>query len=127
MSTRKDPKDPFYQQGDVLIVPIPASEWPARRQARSHLLIRPRPGNILAEGEATGHAHRIVPIPESGCTTDDIELLSVGGSVFFRILRGEARVIHEEHKPFTIPAGTYRSNIVREADHFAGRVSNVAD
>jgi hypothetical protein len=38
-----------------------------------------------------------------------------------------AEIRHEEHRPITVPAGTYLVDIVREFDHFAKQVRLVVD
>lgn len=96
----------FGQQGDVLIekasIPKDAKELGHR---------------TLAEGEATGHAHRA-----SAGT-----LLESGQRRFLRVPKGGATVAHEEHKPVTLPAGEYEVRIVREYDHFAEEARAVRD
>ena len=80
----------LWRHGDVLIASIP--QIPAGTQ--------PRHGTVLVYGEATGHAHRI----EDPGTA---EILARGNELFLRVL-SEARIVHEEHLPITLPAGTYR-------------------
>jgi len=61
------------------------------------------PTRTLAEGEATGHAHRV----------DRGEIRRVTEAVTQRILAlGEAALLdHEEHKAQEIPIGTHRSAV----------------
>ncbi|HEY0734376.1 MAG TPA: hypothetical protein VGD69_05680 [Herpetosiphonaceae bacterium] len=87
----------MWRHGDVLIAAI--SKMPADA--------KPRPGTILAYGEITGHSHRLQN-PESA------ELWEAGGRLFLRILSESATVVHEEHKPITLPRGTYRVWMQRE-------------
>lgn len=97
----------LYQQGDCL---IETCAVPARAKARN--------GNVLAEGEATGHAHRV---------EGEAELLELGRRLFLRVLRGDCRVVHEEHGPITVPPGEYEVRRVREYDHFAEEARAVMD
>ncbi len=66
--------------------------------------------NVLAEGKAAGHAHRVV---------GDARPLELGRNLFRRELGGDVRVIHEEHKEIALPHGDYAVGRVREYDHFA--------
>lgn len=71
---------------------------------------------ILAEGEATGHAHRV--------GVDVYEDDKFPGVLFFD---GKTTVTHEEHKPITLPDKKWASGKVREYDHFAEEARNVQD
>ena len=100
----------YYQQGDVLMVPcrIPEEAVPQPEQGRL----------VLAEGEATGHAHAV---------QGDAELLELGGRLLLRVLSGDNRVVHEEHGTITLPPGEYEVRRVQEYDHFAEEAREVAD
>lgn len=100
------------QHGDVL---IETSKIPDGAQRRNGAI-------ILAEGEVTGHAHR-VSCPEGV----EAELLELGDKLFLRIMGGDASVVHEEHKEITIPEGEYEISRVQEYDHFAEEARTVAD
>lgn len=102
----------LYQQGDVLLEKI---DGPIEGKKLDHL--------ILAEGEATGHNHRV---------------RMVGGQISAALYRdknklylavGEKGVTieHEEHKPITVPMGSYRVRKVREYDHFLEMARRVSD
>ncbi len=97
----------WYQQGDVTIMPaeIPDEAKPVRSR-------------VLAEGEATGHSHRVV---------GEAELLRLGDQLFLRVLGGDVRVIHDEHAEVAIPPGEYEIDRVREYDHFAEEARPVQD
>ena len=73
---------------------------------------------ILAHGELTGHSHRIED-PETA------EILVLGGQTFLRVRALTARVIHEEHKPITLPQGLYRFWYQRE--YTPGAIRRVYD
>ena len=89
----------IYRHGDVLIAPV--EEVPAEA--------RPRDGLILAQGEVTGHAHRVE-------TDARAELFEAGQQLFLRVLGSPAKVVHEEHQPIELPPGNYRVWRQREYD-----------
>ena len=124
-----------YQQGDVLLVAVPKEELTNHKAS-----YEARTGNkdnkiILAEGEATGHHHRFEVIGlDPGVTVTAFHskpnfynrrteqfpgLIHIEG--------GSATLYHEEHKPLTVPPGTYRRSIVREFDHISQSTRNVVD
>jgi len=103
----------MYRQGDVLIVAI--GELPPGLTEVS----RTKRGVVLAEGEVTGHAHRIPSRSASLYRSEtDARYLRVGGSAPIELR-------HEEHSPVKLPPGNYRVSIHREYTPEAIRV--VAD
>jgi len=62
-------------------------------------------GNILADGEQTGHVHRVT-----------VAVMEREDGV--REFDGATTITHEEHKPITIPKKRWASDIVREHDYF---------
>jgi len=98
----------YYQQGDVLIKRI--KEIPQKAIKKESF--------VLAEGEATGHCHRV---------NGEAEVLTLGDKVLLRVLAGNAQIVHEEHKTIVIPAGNYEVETVKEYDHFAEEVRRVRD
>ena len=87
----------MWRHGDVLIAQV--EEIPAEAE----LL----PGVVLARGEATGHAHRVA---EGGTA----EIWRHGADTFLQVVASCAQIVHEEHKPITLPQGTYRFWFQRE-------------
>jgi hypothetical protein len=81
----------LYRHGDVLVSAI--SELPAGAEKQTHL--------VLAEGEITGHAHRI---SERGAA----ELFQFGADTYLRVVAATATLVHEEHGPIALPTGVYR-------------------
>lgn len=69
---------------------------------------------ILAEGEVTGHKHRVT-----------VQVLERADGV--RVFEGATTVTHEEHKPITLPARKWNSAKVVEMDHVAQAIRQVAD
>jgi hypothetical protein len=90
------------RQGDVGIFRV---EAPAKTTAKP---IDPR-GVVLAEGEATGHHHRI--------RDPGVCALRAEG-VAYDLVRIEtgALLVHEEHAPIEIGPGTFEVRIAREHD-----------
>jgi hypothetical protein len=86
------------RQGDVLIATT--EEIPADAEQRSSL--------VLVQGEATGHAHRVE-------TDAPAEVYARGSDLFLRV-RGPFSIVHDEHAPIELPAGTYRVWQQREYD-----------
>jgi len=83
----------MWRQGDVLIIsasPIDAIPAGATK----------RPNCVLAEGELTGHSHRI---DQPGVA----ELFESRGTLYLRVLAKEAKVVHQEHGPITLAQGLY--------------------
>ena len=80
----------MWRHGDVMIAAAEAIPERAERLRES----------VLAYGEITGHSHRI-EAPEKA------ELWEFNGERFLKIL-DTTRVVHEEHKPITLPSGVYR-------------------
>lgn len=74
------------------------------------------PVPVLAEGEATGHAHRL---PEGIAVLENPD-----GT---REFTGPATVTHEEHAPVALPPTEYLSDRVREYDHAAEEARRVCD
>lgn len=100
----------IYQHGDVVIIKRP--ELPKD--------LKDLKTNVLAEGEATGHAHR----------------LHGDGYTYFEEPKTKERYLrlvqpvalrHEEHHEIILPTGDYEIRIVREYDHFSEEARRVAD
>jgi len=91
----------LYQQGDVLIETV--ENFP--------MGLKKKHGNVLAEGEATGHAHKI-DLAQSNVFCD------AEGNLYVEVIGDNAVIQHEEHKQITVPKGKYRVRKVREYDHF---------
>lgn len=83
--------NPLYRHGDVLVAAIPALPIGAI----------PRPDLILAHGEVTGHTHRI---REAGAA----RLFTHGRAIYLHVTASAATLVHEEHRPISLPTGVYR-------------------
>ncbi len=82
------------RQGDVILVPTDQLNG----TKLSHL--------TLAEGEVTGHRHRI--------SEGEAELYERDGTLYLKVLSHTALLTHEEHKPISIPQGNWLIRIQRE-------------
>ena len=89
-------KKDAYRHGDVVI--IKADGIPKKSKKLNHL--------VLAEGEVTGHAHRV--------RGSEVELLEFEGNIFLSVKSDDAKVTHEEHKEIDLPVGDYEIRIQRE-------------
>lgn len=114
----------FYQQGDVIIESVDTIPQGGMRKRCARA--------VLAEGEATGHAH-VVHEPVSLAVLDapqpatvEIELIERDGEMYLRT-SGPTEVTHEEHKPISLPAGNWRVRKVREYDHLEEEAHEVWD
>lgn len=87
----------MYRHGDVFLEAI--GTIPARAQRLPHC--------VLAEGEATGHRHRILEEHKA-------ELFELGDERFLRVISATAALVHPEHATITLPEGTYRVWFQRE-------------
>lgn len=96
-----------FRQGDVFIVRIdtlPSGAVPVNGPV------------ILADGEATGHAHRI--------KSRSAKMFTNGGRRFVRLGK-PADVVHEEHGAINLAAGVYE--VRRQVEYTPGAIRNVAD
>ena len=100
-----------YRQGDV-IVKVIGTNPDGEAKLLSHL--------TLAEGEATGHKHRI--------TRGQAELYQMAtGLMYLKVLSDFATLYHEEHEEIELPKGDYEVSIEREYDWIEGLEKKVVD
>jgi hypothetical protein len=98
----------MWRQGDIYFVSVTSAPTGA-------VLL---PHCVLAEGEMTGHSHRI---KEPGAA----ELLESADERFLRVLAASATVVHPEHAPVILPEGTYR--VLRQREYTPQGIRRVAD
>ena len=98
-----------YRQGDVLLVRVDRIPSGAKEVARRSL--------VLAEGEVTGHAHRIVDDGAVMLTTDE--------RLTFVRLAKRAQLVHEEHATIEVPPGSYQ--VTRQREYHPAEIRRVAD
>lgn len=82
---------PHYRHGDVLVEDV--SEIPPDARRLHHL--------VLAEGELTGHSHRVLE-------RDAAVLYQSTGGRFLDVVAQQATLVHQEHGPIVLPHGYYR-------------------
>jgi len=83
-----------FRQGDVILLPVEQTQG----QKLSHL--------TLAEGEVTGHKHRI--------SEGQAQLYEQNGTLYLRVFSETALLTHEEHNAIAIPQGNWMVRIQRE-------------
>ncbi len=93
----------LIRQGDVFLEPIEG--LPSQAARRADL--------VVAEGESTGHQHRILD-PGSA------QLLSFRGNLFLDVVAEFAQLVHDEHATVWLEHGQYRVWFQREYDPHAG-------
>lgn len=72
------------------------------------------PNRILADGEFSGHSHRVeVDVFEGPDGTREFD--------------GATTIMHEEHKPIDLPEGKWASGQVREFDYLSKMARTVRD
>lgn len=98
----------LYQQGDVILETVKTIP----RNLKKH-------DGVIAEGETTGHAHRVDLSGVDVFVADDGTLYCQAQKAFV--------ITHEEHKIITLPKGNYKVRRVLEYDHFAEEARAVAD
>lgn len=101
-----------YRQGDVLIERVAKIIRKPSKAKQLELI-------VLAEGEATGHAHMLktdAKDPADWWKDGEDQLAN---------LSSPGEVTHEEHSRIELPEGTYR--IVRQREYTPEAIRNVAD
>lgn len=86
------------RQGDVLLVAVEAIPADAQAEPRRDRI-------VLAEGEATGHAHAV---RERDART------YVHEGQRYLLAKSVAQLLHEEHAPIEVPPGAWRIVLQRE-------------
>lgn len=94
----------LWRQGDIFVETTPAIPPGAIRL----------PHTVLAEGEVTGHQHRI---GEFGSAV----VSEYRGQTFLDVVADKASLIHEEHGTIVLERGAYRFWRQREYDPMARR------
>ena len=100
-----------YRQGDVYILAASIPEKAAKAAPERDI--------VLALGEVTGHAHRII------APGTKVSMWNVGTQRYM-VVNEEVTLTHEEHGPITIPPGEYEVRIQRVYQP-GGEIRQVAD
>lgn len=96
----------MYRQGDLLFVP-----FEPRFPLTHYTLGESVTDGVLAEGEATGHAHRVAPEDfDQGKAT----IYALGPQTSVIEAHEDVSVTHEEHEAITLPAGRWEVRRQRE-------------
>lgn len=99
-----------YRQGDVLLLKVDGMPPDVVPVDLDNGRV------ILAYGEVTGHAHALNP---AGAT------LYARGDERFLTVTEPTPLVHEEHNPIELPAGTYK--VVRQREYAPREVRFVSD
>jgi hypothetical protein len=99
---------PLYRHGDLLVEG--ATEVPRDSRRLHHL--------VLAEGELTGHSHRIA---ERGTAI----LYQSQRGLYLDVTGDQAKLVHQEHGPISLPRGTYR--VWRQREYTPREILTVRD
>lgn len=103
------------QQGDVTFETVGTLPTGAVK-----VKAKPR-GFILAEGEATGHAHCIAETDSAIC-----ELYEKDGILYVKVVK-PIPVTHEEHKPVELEPEIWKIGRVNEFDYAKNMTKKVVD
>ncbi len=76
-------------------------------------------GGVIAEGEVTGHAHRLTP-----ATSYEVMYTKGDGQIYIKVLEGkDCEYIHEDHGHIILPGGTnYAIGAVKSKAEVPGKV-----
>lgn len=74
-------------------------------------------GQRVAEGETTGHEHRL---------KGSAQVLEFENQKYIQVDE-LAQIVHEEHKPITLEPGLYKVEIEKEEDWFEQEIRKVMD
>lgn len=96
--------DTGFRQGDVLVIPV--KHIPAKAKE----LPSDGPRVVLAEGEATGHAHALYGGRVKMFLADE----GYGGGTYIEVPKGGDALKHEEHTTHNIPAGPHE--VIRQVE-----------
>ena len=101
----------FLRQGDVLLVRVDAI--PERRVG---LVVSEQTADrhLLAEGEATGHAHVVVGNELRLAEWSRRRRWGPSEQRRYLVVEGEATLVHEEHLPLVVAEGVYEVRRQRE-------------
>lgn len=102
----------MYRHGDVALTKVDAVPDGAKE-------IFSGDQYVVAEGEVTGHAHRV--------QSSGLVVWEYGGERFLVVNDPGSTITHEEHGKQIVSPGVYRIGIQKEYDPFADRIREVAD
>jgi len=85
----------FWRQGDIYFVKLD--------EEINSDNATPIKNGIIAKGETTGHAHRVL----ASSMAQGALLSLIGRSMFLRSPEAGTTIVHDEHGPIKLPAGSY--------------------
>lgn len=103
----------MIRQGDILIVPT--NEKPRLKGRKYHKPVADL-GLVVAEGEATGHHHKI--------TTEGVKMFERNGTLYLDVPETGANLTHEEHATLKLTPG--RHKVVRQREYVGPREARQA-
>lgn len=98
----------LYRHGDLLVQD--AESIPKDAKLTPHL--------VLAEGELTGHSHRIAE-------RDAAKLYETSQGLYLRVIADRATLVHQEHAAITLTAGIYQ--VWRQREYSPAEIRTVRD
>lgn len=98
----------MYRHGDLLVAAV--KKIPSDARKLRHL--------VLAEGELTGHSHRIAEA-DAAVLYQDLD------SLYLNVTGTRATLVHQEHGPIQLPRGTYR--VWRQREYSPQSIRTVRD
>jgi len=99
-------------QGDVVLEPVDIF-------SDGKKMMPDQRGYVLAEGEQTGHCHKIVK-------TESVTMIEANGKIYLRVTEA-VPLHHEEHHIIIIEPGEYEVRKQLERDHFSRITREVID
>ncbi len=99
-------KQVIYRQGDVLLTLVCALPKGAKD-------VTPAERIVLAEGEATGHAHAVYEPITQATPKGKARMWDANAERYLQVVE-ETALKHEEHAHITLPPGIYKIGQQRE-------------
>jgi len=122
-----------YRQGELVFVPLDAQDMasigPDTKGTSSHRWNKLK-GNVLREGEATGHKHEVLTrnggvatilAPAAPLLRGLAHMDLVGSEDRMLVADGPVEVVHPEHKTLRLPIGVFLVVVQREYDEVKAR------
>jgi hypothetical protein len=101
------------RQGDLLFIPEVIPGYVLEHE--------PDKKGVIAEGEATGHHHRVAIL-------EDAQVYRVHDDAYLNVGPNGVSIVHEEHHSVRLePNTTYKVNRAREFDYLASMARYIAD
>jgi hypothetical protein len=105
------------RQGDLVFLRQELSSYTLERVQEKE----PEKRGVIAEGEATGHHHRIAVL-------EDAQVFHLGNDEsYLRVGPNGVAIVHEEHHPVRLTPGDYKVNRAREFSYLDSVARTVPD